>query len=142
MEKKSPILIRGPVKEEFKKILTSEALDFLVALHRKFEPRRQVLLNNRVKIEKEILAGTFHFFSMVTPNLMSRKTPSLSPRNQTRQGWPFMDGWACCKRGEHQISFLFSFLWFCLSLLFPALNYYLALFSLFSKNWKGKQDFK
>ncbi|MBN8569775.1 MAG: malate synthase A, partial [Ignavibacteria bacterium] len=40
------------VKEEFKSILTNEALDFVIALHEKFNNRRLELLQKREERQK------------------------------------------------------------------------------------------
>jgi malate synthase len=51
------IAVGGRVTREFAQILTPEALDFVAALHRRFEPRRQELLARRAARQKEFDAG-------------------------------------------------------------------------------------
>lgn len=43
-----------PVPKGAENILSTEALEFLVVLHRTFESRRQELLENRKKVQKEL----------------------------------------------------------------------------------------
>src|SRR3954471_23244332 len=56
------IEISGRVTGEFSQILTPEALEFIVALHRRFEPRRQELLAKRAARQKEFDAGALPEF--------------------------------------------------------------------------------
>ncbi len=49
--------LNGAFSENFATILTPEALEFLTALHLKFNPRRKVLLNARIERQKRIDAG-------------------------------------------------------------------------------------
>ncbi|MDD6792159.1 MAG: malate synthase A, partial [Thermobifida fusca] len=49
--------ITGPMKDRYDEILTTEALEFLADLHRRFEPRRQELLAARKRRQEEISAG-------------------------------------------------------------------------------------
>ncbi|MEO0044592.1 MAG: hypothetical protein RL329_4040, partial [Bacteroidota bacterium] len=51
------VQVNGAFSEKFATILTPEALTFLAALHVKFNPRRQVLLNARLERQKRIDAG-------------------------------------------------------------------------------------
>ena len=51
------IAISGPISKEFAQILSPEALAFLAKLHRKFEARRQELLDRRAQRQKEFDAG-------------------------------------------------------------------------------------
>ena len=51
------LMLKGPVKPGFEEILTPEALEFLVALQRRFNDRRVSLLQNRMIRQKEIDAG-------------------------------------------------------------------------------------
>ena len=51
------IEIKGPVTEEYAEILAQEALEFLAKLARKFEGRRQELLEQRVVRQREISEG-------------------------------------------------------------------------------------
>ena len=50
--------IVAPIRPEYREILTFEALSLLVALHRKFEPRRRDALSARVARALELDAGT------------------------------------------------------------------------------------
>ena len=52
------IEILGPVAAEHEAILSPEALAFIAALHRRFEPRRQELLQSREQRQAAIDAGT------------------------------------------------------------------------------------
>jgi malate synthase len=49
--------IRASITTEYAAILTPDALDFIAALARKFEPTRQTLLQNRVARQLELDAG-------------------------------------------------------------------------------------
>jgi malate synthase len=51
------ITVAGPVPDEYAELLTPEALGFLVALHRTFEPRRRELLERRVSVQQQLDAG-------------------------------------------------------------------------------------
>ncbi|HSG75154.1 MAG TPA: malate synthase A [Burkholderiales bacterium] len=51
------VAVRAAVTPAFAEILTSEALAFVAALHREFEPRRQQLLAARAARQKEFDAG-------------------------------------------------------------------------------------
>lgn len=53
----SSINIVGPVRPEWREILSPEALDFVAALAREFEPRRQELLDRRRRRYAAIAAG-------------------------------------------------------------------------------------
>src|SRR3954466_5100566 len=55
--KPQDIQVSGRVTAEFAQILTPEALEFVAALHREFESRRQELLARRVARQKEFDAG-------------------------------------------------------------------------------------
>jgi len=51
------IQIKASVSPEFAQILTSEALGFVAKLCRSFEPRRQELLKERIKVQARLDAG-------------------------------------------------------------------------------------
>jgi malate synthase len=51
------ITVSGRVTAAFAEVLTPEALNFVAALHREFEPRRQELLGRRAARQKEFDAG-------------------------------------------------------------------------------------
>src|SRR5262245_13041618 len=51
------VSITGPISKEFAQILTPEALGFVAKLHRKFEARRQELLQRRAARQKEFDRG-------------------------------------------------------------------------------------
>lgn len=56
--------IRGPLDERARRVLTSDALDFVVDLHRRFNPRREALLGDRAKRQAAIdSGGLFDFLS-------------------------------------------------------------------------------
>ena len=50
--------VSGATPEEYKQILTAEALSFVSSLHHKFESRRQQLLAARVDRQKQLREGT------------------------------------------------------------------------------------
>ena len=56
------VVINAPVPDEYKAILTPEAVAFLAALHRKFNPRRLELLRKRAVRQELIDAGQFPDF--------------------------------------------------------------------------------
>ena len=56
------IEVFGPVSNAFKQILTPDALQFVGALAREFEPRRQELLERRKAVQKDIDSGKFPDF--------------------------------------------------------------------------------
>jgi malate synthase len=58
----SGVEIVGDIEIGFDTILTKEAMDFVVALHRKFNPIRKQLLDDRIKRQKEIDNGNFPDF--------------------------------------------------------------------------------
>jgi len=49
--------VRGSLTDAYRQVLTSEALAFLTALHRRFDKRRRELLDRRVARYQEIQAG-------------------------------------------------------------------------------------
>ena len=49
--------IHAPITDEFKQILTPEAMEFVAALCREFGPRRKELLANREKVQQGLDAG-------------------------------------------------------------------------------------
>ncbi len=51
------IVVRGPLEPRFAEILTPEALAFVAALHRRFDARRQELLQARVARQARLSAG-------------------------------------------------------------------------------------
>jgi malate synthase len=63
------IAVTGRVTREFAQILTPEALDFVAALHRRFEPRRQELLARRAARQKEFDAGRLPEFLAETKKI-------------------------------------------------------------------------
>jgi malate synthase len=63
------VAVTGRVTREFAQILTPEALDFVAALHRRFEPRRQELLARRAARQKEFDAGTLPEFLESTKSI-------------------------------------------------------------------------
>jgi len=63
------IAVTGRVTREFAQILTPEALDFVAALHRRFEPRRQELLARRAARQKEFDAGRLPEFLSETKKI-------------------------------------------------------------------------
>jgi malate synthase len=63
------VAVTGRVTREFAQILTPEALDFVAALHRRFEPRRQELLARRAARQKEFDAGRLPEFLSETKKI-------------------------------------------------------------------------
>jgi malate synthase len=63
------VAVTGRVTREFAQILTPEALDFVAALHRRFEPRRQELLARRAARQKEFDAGRLPEFPSATKKI-------------------------------------------------------------------------
>ncbi|MBK8983743.1 MAG: malate synthase A [Ignavibacteria bacterium] len=56
------IRIKGTMKEEYKEILTDEAMDFILKLHDNFDSRRLELLKKRIIRQEEIDSGKFPDF--------------------------------------------------------------------------------
>src|SRR5918992_1265268 len=54
--------VRGPLHERFEEILTAEALEFVAALHRQFNPTRERLLAQRRERQRELDAGALPDF--------------------------------------------------------------------------------
>ena len=63
------VAISGRITAEFSEILTPEALEFVAALHRRFEPRRQELLARRAARQKEFDRGALPDFLPETKKL-------------------------------------------------------------------------
>ena len=60
--KKTSLIITGSTPHAYKSILTNKALCFIELLELKFRKTRQILLNNRKKIQSEIDLGNFPDF--------------------------------------------------------------------------------
>jgi malate synthase len=56
------VAVRGPMKPEFASVLTAETLAFVAALHRRFEERRQGLLQLRSRRQAQLDAGELPAF--------------------------------------------------------------------------------
>lgn len=63
------VSIEAPVTPAFEEILTSQAVAFLVDLHRRFNSRREQLLDKRVVRQKAIDAGQFPVFLAETESI-------------------------------------------------------------------------
>jgi malate synthase len=63
------LVIKVRMKPEYEKILTNEALDFYINLHRKFSNKRLELLANREERQKEIDKGVFPTFLSETASI-------------------------------------------------------------------------
>lgn len=63
------IEVQGPLPDNYREILTDEALRLLTDLHRTFDKRRQELLARRVERQKEINAGKLPDFLPETANI-------------------------------------------------------------------------
>ncbi|XDT42859.1 Malate synthase [Nakaseomyces glabratus] len=72
-----------PSKTTVKTILTKEALEFIVLLHRTFNARRKQLLENRQEVQKKLDSGNFKLdFLPETANIRNDPTwqgPTLAP---------------------------------------------------------------
>ena len=51
------VRVDGPMRDRYDEVLTSEALDFLADLHRRFDGRRRELLALREQRYAELAAG-------------------------------------------------------------------------------------
>ncbi|RMI27410.1 MAG: malate synthase A [Calditrichaeota bacterium] len=71
--------INAPVSEAFSRILTPEAMAFVVKLHRQFNPRRQELLQKRVERQQEIDAGKLPDFLPETAEIREDPTWKVAP---------------------------------------------------------------
>lgn len=65
----TPIQITAPVQNEYRQILTPEALDFITKLAREFEPRRKELLANRKKAKAAVDRGQLPDFLSETTHI-------------------------------------------------------------------------
>ncbi len=65
----SGVEVRGPMLDQFDRILTGPALEFVARLHRAFEPRRQALLAARADRQARIDAGEAPDFLPDTKNV-------------------------------------------------------------------------
>src|SRR6478736_975532 len=63
------VLIDGEIKPDFEKVLTKEAVAFVVDLHRQFNGRREELLALRVERQKRLDAGEKPDFLPETANI-------------------------------------------------------------------------
>jgi malate synthase len=63
------IQVLAPTPEEFKRVMTSDALDFIGKLSREFEPRRREILENRKKAQAAVDNGQFPDFLPETENI-------------------------------------------------------------------------
>ena len=63
------VQITGTMAQDFADILTHDALAFMAKLAREFEPRRQQILQQRQRIQEEILAGTMPTFLKETADI-------------------------------------------------------------------------
>ena len=82
-----PIEIKAPLAAGFDEILTPEALRFLYELHRKFEPRRLKLLQDRALRQKGISAGILPGFPPETKHIREAewKIASVPPDIRDRR---------------------------------------------------------
>lgn len=56
------VQIKGKIKDDFKEILTNDALDFVSVLEKTFRDKRKELLKRRIEIQKKINEGRFPDF--------------------------------------------------------------------------------
>jgi len=54
---KTSLIIKGPLKPEYESILTDDALCFVEKIEREFRDIRQILLENRMQVQRKIDAG-------------------------------------------------------------------------------------
>ena len=73
------VVVSGRITGDFAQILTPEALDFVAALHRRFEPRRRELLAIRAARQKEFDAGALPDFLPETRQVRE-KVWSIAPQ--------------------------------------------------------------
>jgi malate synthase len=67
------IQVPAPVPEEFRRIITPDALDFVGSLAREFEPRRRELLENRQKAQEALDRGQLPDFLPETENIRQKE---------------------------------------------------------------------
>ena len=67
------ILLKGNLPGHFRNILSNEALDFIAGLQRKFNSRRENLLQKRIERQKEIDAGNLPDFLKETQHIREDK---------------------------------------------------------------------
>jgi malate synthase len=67
----SELQIRGRLTPQYKEILTPEAMNFFLQLHRQFNPRREQLLQARQQRAAELAAGRFPNFLPETAGVRS-----------------------------------------------------------------------
>src|SRR5262249_43422001 len=83
--KKSPVpsgvVLDAPLSPGYEQVLTSDALVFLAALHREFEPRRQELLARRAERQREFDAGRLPDFLSETAAIRNAEW-SVAPQPQ------------------------------------------------------------
>src|SRR3989338_2016207 len=64
----------------FKEVLTSDAIDFVTRLHKKFNPERERLLNLRSERQKDLISGHVHAFLKETESIRTQSwTVAPSP---------------------------------------------------------------
>ncbi|MBK8551994.1 MAG: malate synthase A [Ignavibacteria bacterium] len=63
------VQIKGKLKDNFKEILTDDALNFISVLERTFRDKRKELLKRRIEIQKEINKGKFPDFPEETKEI-------------------------------------------------------------------------
>jgi malate synthase len=79
------IVVRGPLRSGYDSILTSDALQFLGELHRKFEKQRRALLAEREKRQNELDSGKLPNFlpgndhSNIVAHLVRKELISNAP---------------------------------------------------------------
>ena len=67
----SALIIKSPINSAYQEILSNEALCFIEKLERHFRDTRQVLLNNRIEIQKKIDSGILPDFLDETKHIRS-----------------------------------------------------------------------
>ncbi|WP_086047831.1 malate synthase A [Hugenholtzia roseola] len=73
------LVTEKPLSSDFQYFLSAQALEFLVALHQKFEPVRQALLDRREVTQKAIDAGQMPTFPKETQAIRKDATWQVAP---------------------------------------------------------------
>jgi malate synthase len=67
------VVVLAPLSPGYEQVLTPETLDFVAALHREFEPRRQELLLRRAERQRRFDAGEMPDFLAETASIRARE---------------------------------------------------------------------
>jgi malate synthase len=75
----SPAIVRGLMRARYAEILSGEALDFLIAIHRKFERPRRDLLAARAERQTRFDAGELPDFLLATRSIRADDSWRVAP---------------------------------------------------------------